>query len=160
MREFDPASAQPSADDACVFCEIVAGREPSDKVYGDENTLAFMDIDPGTEGHLLVIPKPHSTDLVTIPPEDLAAVTLVAQRIAQTMTSSMGAEGITLMNCCGSVGWQSVFHFHLHVNPRYRDKSKDRMELPFEPGHESDPEVRARYAASLAAALEASEPES
>ena len=152
MREFDPQEPQP-ADDFCIFCAIVAGHAPSDIVYEDDATLAFMDIDPGSDGHLLVIPKRHSDDLLTISPSDLTATTLTAQRIAQTMSSDMGAEGITLMNCCGEVGWQTVFHFHLHVNPRYRDRTRDRLELPYEPGHPSDADARARYAKSLAAAL-------
>ncbi len=141
------------ADDGCVFCEIVAGRLPCDKVAEDADTLAFMDIDPGSDGHLLVIPKRHSADLLSVPEEDLVATTLAAQRIARAMYSELGAEGVNLLNCCGAVGWQTVFHFHLHVIPRYRDKRRDRLELPFEPGTASDAAARATFAALLAAGL-------
>ncbi len=147
------AGFRDAADYTCVFCEIVAGQMPSDKVAEDANTLAFMDVDPGADGHLLVIPKHHSADLLSVPTEDLVATTLVAQRIAKAMCTQLGAEGVNLINCCGTAGWQTVFHFHLHVIPRYRDKSKDRMELPFEPGRPSDANARARYAQLLASAL-------
>ncbi|MCE7481057.1 HIT family protein [Microbacterium profundi] len=140
-------------EENCVFCEIVAGRIPSDKVAEDASTLAFMDIDPGSDGHLLVIPKQHSADLLSVSPEDLMDTILAAQRIAKVMYAQLGAEGVNLLNCCGSAGWQTVFHFHLHVIPRYRDKSKDRLELPFEPGMPSDADARARYARLLSAVL-------
>ena len=141
------------ANDTCVFCEIIAGRIPCDKVAEDGTTLAFMDIDPGADGQLLVIPKQHTTDLLSISPEDLTATTLVAQRIAKAMYTQLGAEGVNLLNCCGTAGWQTVFHFHLHVIPRYRDRSKDRMELPFEPGSPSDADARAQYARLLSTVL-------
>lgn len=137
----------------CLFCGIIAGTIPSAKVAEDESTYAFMDINPGSHGHLLVIPKRHSADLVEIPPEDLAATTLAAQRIAKVTLSELGADGVNLLNCCGADAWQTVFHFHLHVIPRYRDKSKDRLQLPFEPGVAGDPEVIAAHAKVLAAAL-------
>ncbi|MEJ1922943.1 HIT family protein [Microbacterium sp. KHB019] len=149
----DLNAPQEASGDSCVFCEIVAGRVPCDKVAEDATTLAFMDIDPGSDGHLLIIPKRHSADLLSVSPEDLIATTLAAQRIAKAMYTRFGAEGVNLLNCSGDVGWQTVFHFHLHVIPRYRDKSKDRMELPFEPGMPSDADTRAQLARLLSAAL-------
>lgn len=142
-----------AGDENCVFCEIVAGRMPSDTVAEDASTLAFMDIDPGSDGHLVVIPKQHSADLLSVSPDDLAATTLAAQRIAKAMYTHLGADGVNLLNCCGSAAWQTVFHFHLHVIPRYHDTSKDRMELPYEPGMPSDADARARYARLLSAVL-------
>ena len=112
-----------------------------------------MDVDPGADGHILVIPKQHSRDLLSVSPEDLTATTLVAQRIAKAMYTELGAEGVNLLKCCGTAGWQTVFHFHLHVIPRYRDRSKDRMELPFEPGLPSDVDARAHYARLLSTVL-------
>jgi len=139
----------------CVFCEIVAGTIPCAKVMEDATTFAFMDIDPGSDGHLLVIPKRHSADLIDISPADLTATTLAAQRIAKVMIPELGADGVNLLNCCGSEAWQTVFHFHLHVIPRYRDRGKDRMELPFEPGMPADSGAIAERASILAAALPA-----
>lgn len=137
----------------CVFCQIVAGTIPCAKVTEDATTFAFMDIDPGSEGHLLVVPKRHSADLVEISPEDLTATTLAAQRIAKAALSELGADGINLLNCSGTDAWQTVFHFHLHVIPRYRDRRKDWMELPFEPGLPVDIEAVAERARILAAVL-------
>lgn len=139
---------EPSTD--CVFCGIVAGRVPCTKVAEDEKTFAFMDIDPGTDGHLLVVPKRHSADLVDITPEDLTATTLAAQRIARVMMSGFGADGVNLFHCSGAAAWQTVFHFHLHVIPRYRDRSRDRLQLLFEPGRPADAEAIAEHAKRLA----------
>ena len=136
-----------------MFCGIVAGTVSCAKVAEDADTLAFMDIDPGSDGHLLVIPKRHSADLVEIPADDLVATTLAAQRIAEVVLSALGADGVNLLNCSGAEAWQTVFHFHLHVIPRYRDKSKDRLELPFEPGMPADADAIAERARVLAAAL-------
>jgi len=137
----------------CTFCGIVAGTVPCAKVAEDATTFAFMDIDPGADGHLLVIPKQHSADLVEVSADDLAATTLAAQRIAIATLSELGADGVNLLNCCGAEAWQTVFHFHLHVIPRYHDKSKDRLELPFEPGLPADAEAIAERARVLAAVL-------
>ena len=147
--------SEPSDSSAgCVFCGIVAGTIPSAKVAEDEMTLTFMDIDPGSDGHLLVIPKRHCADLTDIPPEDLAATTLVAQRIAKAVLSEeFGADGVNLFNCCREAAWQSVFHFHWHVIPRYNDRSKDRMELPYELGHPADLNAIAERARVLAGLL-------
>lgn len=139
--------------DQCVFCGIIAGDVPSSLVAEDETTYAFMDINPGSDGHLLVIPKAHSKDLVEIPADDLTAVTLMAQRIAKVAVDVFGADGVNLLNCCGADAWQTVFHFHLHVIPRYRDKSKDRLTLPWRPDVPGRPEELAARAEALAAAL-------
>src|SRR5215212_6518686 len=105
------------ADD-CIFCKIVAGELPSTKIYEDDRTIAFMDIAPWTRGHALVIPKAHSADLGEIAAEDLAAVALTAQKIAERQKERLGAEGVNLLNCYGAAAWQTVFHTHVHVIPR------------------------------------------
>ncbi|CAB4699284.1 MAG: HIT domain-containing protein [Actinobacteria bacterium] len=120
----------------CVFCAIVAGRIPSTKVAEDERTFAFMDINPGSEGHALVIPKEHAPDLLSIPAEDLAACALMGQRIAQRAVAAdgLGADGVNLVNSCGAAAWQTVFHFHLHVIPRYAGQpGRDSLQLPWTP---------------------------
>ncbi|WP_235735280.1 HIT family protein [Nocardioides alcanivorans] len=138
--------------DQCLFCGIVAGTVPSVKVAEDETTYAFMDINPGSDGHLLVVPKRHSKDLMEIPADDLAAVTLAAQRIAKAAVPALGADGVNLLNCCGADAWQTVFHFHLHVIPRYVDKSRDRLGLPWVPTP-GDAEAIAATGAKVVAAL-------
>jgi histidine triad (HIT) family protein len=139
--------------DQCLFCGIVAGAIPSVKVAEDDTTYAFMDINPASDGHLVVVPKRHSTDLMEISAEDLTAVTLAGQRIARTAVAEFGADGVNLLNNCGAVAWQSVFHFHLHVIPRYRDKTRDRLGLPWQPGIAADRATLTRLGEKLAAAL-------
>ena len=137
----------------CVFCGIVSGDVPSVKVAETASTYAFMDINPANDGHLLVIPKQHSTDLLDIGADDLSAVTLEAQRIARAMVDDAGADGVNLLNCCKAPAWQTVFHFHLHVIPRYADRSVDRLSLPWQPGVAGDRVVMSEYAEKLATAL-------
>ncbi len=120
----------------CIFCQIVAGEIPAQVVAEDERTVAFMDISPATRGHTLVIPRRHARDLLEIEPDDLEAVALAAQRVAQRMPERLGADGVNLLNSCGRAAWQTVFHFHVHVIPRYSD---DPLRLPWTPA-EGDPE--------------------
>ena len=114
----------------CIFCKIVAGEIPAFVVDQDEQTLTFMDIAPATRGHALVIPKRHATDLWEIEPDQLAAVAAAAQRQALRARDRLGADGVNLINCCGPAAWQTVFHFHIHVIPRYEG---DPLKLPWTP---------------------------
>ena len=120
-----------SADPDCIFCKIVAGELPASIVDEDARTIAFMDIAPATRGHALVIPREHSRDLHTVAQEDLLAVALASQRLAARMSERLGADGVNLLNSCGAAAWQSVFHFHIHVIPRY---ANDPLRLPWTPG--------------------------
>jgi histidine triad (HIT) family protein len=117
------------ADD-CIFCKIVAGELPATIVDEDDRTLAFMDISPATRGHALVIPRTHVSDLHEIGPEDLQAVALTAQRVAAKARDRLGADGVNLLNSSGAAAWQTVFHFHVHVIPRY---AGDPLKLFWDP---------------------------
>jgi histidine triad (HIT) family protein len=119
------------ADDECIFCKIAAGDAPAFVVDEDERTLAFMDINPATRGHLLVIPRAHSRDLHEIGQDDLAACAATAKRMAAQVLDRLGADGVNLLNAAGPAAWQTVFHFHIHVIPRYDD---DPLKLPWVPG--------------------------
>ena len=114
----------------CIFCKILAGELPGTIVGEDERTVALMDINPATRGHVLVIPRTHSTDLLNIEEEDLRAVAVASQRQAVRAKERLGAEGVNLVNSCGALAWQTVFHFHIHVIPRYAD---DPLRLPWVP---------------------------
>jgi histidine triad (HIT) family protein len=118
------------ADPDCLFCGIVAGTIPSETIDSDERTVAFMDINPATPGHALVVPREHSADLLDIGEEDLTATILASQRLAKRMKDVLEADGINLINSCGAAAWQTVFHFHIHVVPRYDD---DPLKLPWVP---------------------------
>jgi histidine triad (HIT) family protein len=118
------------SDPDCLFCKIVAGEIPSQRVDEDEHTVAFMDINPATRGHALVVPRRHSRDLTEVPAEDLEATLRAAQRLAGRMFERLDADGVNLLNCCGEAAWQTVFHFHVHVIPRY---AGDPVRLPWHP---------------------------
>jgi histidine triad (HIT) family protein len=104
-----------------------------------------MDIAPATRGHALVIPRAHSVDLLSVEREDLSAVALAAQRLAIRAEQRLGADGVNLLNSCGSAAWQTVFHFHVHVIPRY---AGDPLRLPWVPTA-GDPEQIAFAAQEL-----------
>ena len=118
------------ADPDCIFCKILAGELPGTIVDEDERTIAFMDIAPATRGHALVIPRVHTPDLLSVDPEDLRAVAIASQRLAARAKERLAADGINLVNSCGAVAWQTIFHFHVHVIPRY---DGDPLRLPWVP---------------------------
>jgi histidine triad (HIT) family protein len=119
-----------SADPDCLFCKIVAGEIPATIVAEDDRTIAFMDINPATRGHALVIPRTHARDVHEIDPEDLKAVAAAAQQLAAKARERLGADGVNLLNSNGRAAWQTVFHFHMHVIPRY---DGDPLRLPWVP---------------------------
>ncbi len=117
----------------CIFCGILAGEIPSTTIAQSERVIAFMDINPVTPGHTLVIPRSHATDLFDTTAEDLAACVRLAQQIAGRAKDRLGADGVNLLNCSGEAAWQTVFHFHIHVIPRFKDQpGKDCIGLPWE----------------------------
>jgi histidine triad (HIT) family protein len=129
----------------CIFCKIVAGEIPSQILSQDELTISFMDIAPATRGHALVIPRRHSRDLLEIDDDELAAVVRAAKRLARRASERLGADGVNLLNSCGAAAWQTVFHFHVHVIPRYEG---DPLLLPWVPSP-GDPSEIAAAAAEL-----------
>jgi histidine triad (HIT) family protein len=133
------------SDDDCIFCKIVGRELPATIVDEDERTVSFMDVNPATRGHALVVPRVHTRDLLSIEPEDLRAVAAATQRLAMRLRERLGADGINVINSCGSVAWQTVFHFHLHVIPRY---AGDPLRLPWTPAP-GDPQEIAATAAAL-----------
>lgn len=135
----------------CIFCKIVAGELPATIVDRDEHTIAFMDINPATRGHALVVPRIHASDLLSIDPGQLSAVAGAAQRLAARTKERLGADGINVFNSCGAAAWQTVFHFHLHVIPRY---DGDPLRLPWVPAPGDPAEIAA---AAAAIGLEASQ---
>jgi histidine triad (HIT) family protein len=124
----------------CIFCKIVAGEIPAQIVDQDEHTLAFMDIAPATRGHALVIPKRHAADLWEIDEEEFAAVARSAHRLAQKVKQRLEPDGVNLINSCRPEAWQTVFHLHVHVIPRY---SGDPLKLPWVPAAGNPTEIAA-----------------
>jgi len=126
------------ADADCIFCKIVSGDLPAEKVAEDEHTVSFLDINPWTRGHALVVPRRHSRDLYEVGDDDLARTMAAAKRLAQAMRDKLGCDGINLLNSTEPAAWQTVFHFHVHVIPRYDD---DPLRLPGQPGEVDQDEL-------------------
>jgi len=115
------------ADDDCIFCAIASGEGPAEIVQEDQHTVAFMDLNPWTRGHALVIPRRHARSLYEIDDEELSRVAVAAKRLAQLMRDRLGCDGVNVLNSTEPAAWQTVFHYHVHVIPRYED---DPLRLP------------------------------
>jgi histidine triad (HIT) family protein len=103
----------------CVFCRIARNEEPASYVYEDENVIAFLDARPISEGHTLVVTRKHYENIFALPEEELAHLFNVVKRVALAVYRSEKADGISIMQNNGSAARQVVFHFHVHVVPRY-----------------------------------------
>jgi histidine triad (HIT) family protein len=108
----------------CVFCKIRDGQLPSMKVYEDERTLAIMDINPLTSGHCLVLTKAHAATLWESEAEDLQAAIVTAQKLANALREALKPDGLNVLQANGAAAFQSVFHFHLHLIPRWNKDGK------------------------------------
>jgi histidine triad (HIT) family protein len=126
------------SDADCIFCKILAGELPAHKVDEDEHTVAFLDINPWTRGHAVVVPKRHSRNLYEIEEEDLEQTVVAAKRLALRMRDRLGCDGVNLLNSCEPAAWQTIFHLHVHVIPRYED---DPLRLPIRPERAEDEEL-------------------
>lgn len=126
--------------DDCIFCAIVAGDQPATVIREDERTVAFMDINPATRGHCLVIPRNHHDDAIAADPEDLAACSVAAGELAGRAVERLGAAGAAIVSFARPAAGQTVFHLHFHVVPRYLD---DGLELPWIPRPGDPDEIRA-----------------
>jgi histidine triad (HIT) family protein len=129
----------------CIFCKIVAGELPSETVQEDQHTVAFMDINPWTRGHALVIPRIHSPNIYEVGDEDLRHTAIAAKQLAVRVKERLRCDGVNLLNASEPAAWQSVFHFHMHVIPRYDD---DPLELPVRP-RQAEPDELAAVAAEI-----------
>lgn len=122
-----------SASQDCIFCKIIAGEVPSFKLYEDDATFAFMDINPANEGHALVVPKEHAKDVHAISNDAISRTVITAKKIARAVEKTIAPGGINLIQCNGSAAGQSVFHFHMHVLPR-REGDDLNMNWGLKPG--------------------------
>lgn len=134
----------------CVFCEIVHGTSPASWVYQDDTVVAFMDIQPITQGHMLVVPREHAVLMTDINEAAAARTFKVARKLAAVARYTLGASGINIIVMDGEDAYQDVPHFHIHVIPRYRG---DGFGLTFPQSYEHPP-ARAQLDA-IAAALRA-----
>lgn len=122
------------ADD-CIFCKIIAGEIPRVKLYEDDHTLAFMDINPANRGHALAIPKKHERGLLEASDDTLAVTISTARKLARAVQATVEPDGINLVQANGPGAAQSVFHLHLHIVPRFEgDELKLNWGVPPQPG--------------------------
>lgn len=127
--------------DDCIFCKIVNGDIPTNSIYEDEDFKVFMDVAPATKGHALVVPKNHYADIYEIDPEILGKAAKIAQKVIKHATKVLGCEGYNLMQNNGEVSGQTVFHFHLHLIPRYENMDNTNL-LNWTPGTSTGEELK------------------
>jgi histidine triad (HIT) family protein len=128
----------------CIFCKIIAGEIPADKIYEDDKVMAFMDIRPVSRGHALVVPKVHAADIVETDDGAAADAILQAKKIASSIQHALNADGFTISTNRGEAAGQTVFHLHFHIIPRY---SKDGLQ-PW-PHKEIEPKTRQEIAEQI-----------
>ena len=110
----------------CVFCRIARNEEHASYVYKDKNAIAFLDARPVSEGHTLVVPRMHYENIYAVPDEEVANLFKIVKRVALAISKSEKAEGMSIIQNNGSIAHQVVFHFHVHVIPRYLGKDSQR----------------------------------
>ncbi len=115
----------------CIFCKIAAGEIPSATIYEDDDFRVILDIEPASKGHALIIPKEHYASLYELPEELAAKVMGVAKKVITKMTDLLGCDGYNVLQNNGEMAGQTVFHYHMHLVPRYQD---DSVTITWEPG--------------------------
>lgn len=115
--------------DDCIFCKIAAGEIPSRKIYEDEDVIVIMDLNPTSKGHSLIIPKEHYTDIYDIDENVAAKIMKTAKKLAIQMTEALGCDGFNLLQNNGAAAGQTMFHFHLHLIPRYKDADNNMLKF-------------------------------
>lgn len=124
--------------DDCIFCKIAAGEIPSKTIYEDEKYRVILDLGPATRGHALILPKNHYANLFELPEEDAKEVICLAKKMANIMKDRLGCDGFNLVQNNGETAGQTVFHFHMHLIPRYEN---DGQEIGWKPGSPSQDEL-------------------
>jgi len=105
----------------CLFCKIIKGEIQSFKIWEDEDVIAFLDINPFTPGHTIVASKKHYKNIFDVPQKELVKIILLAQKVSKFLRKNLGVKGINFLHNSNKAGEQFIFHFHLHVIPRYSD---------------------------------------
>ena len=125
-------------DDNCIFCKIANGEIPSATLYEDEDFRVILDLGPATKGHALILPKNHFDDIYSMDDATAAHVFQVAVKVAKAMKETLGCEGLNIVQNNGEIAGQTVFHFHMHIIPRYKG---DTVNIGWTPGKADDDEI-------------------
>ena len=120
-------------DDNCIFCKLANGIIPTNSIYEDEKFNVILDAGPATKGHALIIPKDHYKNIYELPEETAGEVFKLAKKLAIKMTDKLGADGFNIVQNNNEVAGQSVFHFHMHLIPRYEGDGQHILWKPTEP---------------------------
>lgn len=129
-------------DNNCIFCKIANGEIPSKTLYEDEDFRVILDLAPATKGHALILPKAHSKNLYELPEETAGKVMKLAKKMAVTMTGKLGCDGFNIIQNNNEVAGQTVFHFHMHLIPRYENDNQQLVMKPTEVTQEELEAVR------------------
>lgn len=116
--------------DDCIFCKLANGIIPTNSIYEDEDFNVILDAAPATKGHALILPKEHADNLCQLPEETAAKVLVLAKKLATSMTEKLGCDGFNVVQNNGTVAGQTVFHFHMHLIPRYNDDGQKIAWVP------------------------------
>ena len=122
----------------CIFCKIAAGSIPSKTLYEDSDFRVILDVAPAAKGHAMILPKVHADNLLELPDEIASKVMVLAKKAAVQMKEKLSCEGIQLIQNNGKAAGQTVFHFHLHIIPRYHD---DSQTISWNPGTVTEQEL-------------------
>ncbi|MBD5521515.1 MAG: HIT family protein [Lachnospiraceae bacterium] len=131
-------------DDNCIFCKIANGEIPSKTLFEDDAFRVILDLGPAAKGHALILPKNHYANLYELPEETASKVMLLAKKMAVQMTDKLKCDGFNLVQNNGEVAGQTVFHFHMHLIPRYKNDNQTIGWKPGEPSQEELEEIRAQ----------------
>ncbi len=126
----------------CIFCKIANGEIPSKTLYEDEDFKVILDVGPATRGHALILPKNHYANLYELPDKEAVKVMLLAKKMAALMTEKLGCDGFNLVQNNGKAAGQTVFHFHLHLIPRYKEDGQTLGWKPLEPTQEELEDIK------------------
>ena len=129
-------------DDNCIFCKLANGVIPTNSIYEDENFNVILDMSPATKGHALILPKEHYKNLYELPEDTAADVMKLAKKMAAKMTEKLNADGFNLVQNNNEVAGQTVFHFHMHLIPRYENDAQKIGWTPTSPTSEELSEVK------------------
>ena len=124
------------SQDNCIFCKIIAGKIPSHTIYEDEQFKVILDVNPATKGHALILPKEHYANLYELPEETAADAMKLAQRMMRKMTEKLDCDGFNIVQNNGEAAGQTVFHFHMHLIPRYKNDGEILKYIAGDPGPE------------------------
>ena len=115
-------------DDNCIFCKLANKDIPTNIIYEDQKFTVIMDADPATKGHALILPKNHAANIYELPDEDAADIFVLAKKLATKMTEVLHCDGFNIVQNNGEVAGQTVFHFHMHLIPRYlNDGNQEKL---------------------------------